>query len=358
MAGFGLASPLGSANDVGFGAASGSKRIPPPLASSTPRKRSNGVGHGSGSESPINQVKPIQQNMISIALQSLTNGSPLKKQKVTYFDEEDEDHGSSLQVNGHVVATNGKAGKSEKIHAKELRQRAALQEQRKQLPIAKGLSSFLLFLQLSSLFSLQAAKPSYVNLRKMILLCWWERRARERLHVSNVLLPSFTRLSEYAEVPQYLLEANISGSAQIAVTQPRRVAATSLAARVAAEQGVALGTRVGYAVRFDEKHGPETKIKFLTDGMLARELQADPLLSRYSVIVIDEAHERTLNTDLLLANLKRIQASRKSVNESNVLTKLWKGKGKERESITQLKVVIMSATLDAEKFSRFFDGYV
>ena len=64
----------------------------------------------------------------------------MKKQKITYFDEEDEDHGSSLQVNGHVVATNGKAGKSEKAHAKELRQRAALQEQRKQLPIAKGLS--------------------------------------------------------------------------------------------------------------------------------------------------------------------------------------------------------------------------
>lgn len=159
-------------------------------------------------------------------------------------------------------------------------------------------------------------------------------------------------------MPQYLLEADICGSGQIAVTQPRRVAATTLAARVAAEKGVLLGTRVGYAVRFDEKHSSDTKIKFLTDGMLARELQADPLLSRYSVIVIDEAHERTLNTDLLLANLKCIQASRKGQAEKGVIAKAWNGKGKEKEVVAPLKVVIMSATLDAEKFSRFFDGYV
>lgn len=140
----------------------------------------------------------------------------------------------------------------------------------------------------------------------------------------------------------------------IAVTQPRRVAATSLAARVAAEQGCSLGDRVGYAVRFQEAYGPETKIKFVTDGMLARELLADPLLEKYSVVILDEAHERTLNTDLLMASLKGIQKVRKERGKALLSSK---GKGKEKadsSSLDTLKVIIMSATLDAEKFSQFF----
>jgi HrpA-like RNA helicase len=124
----------------------------------------------------------------------------------------------------------------------------------------------------------------------------------------------------------------------IAVTQPRRVAATSLAARVAAERHVPLGTLVGYSVRFDEASSQQTRIKYLTDGMIIRELLFSPLLSQYSVIVVDEAHERTLRTDLLLSNLKRIQQSREGKNP--------------------LKIVIMSATLDAEKVSTFFNGYL
>lgn len=134
----------------------------------------------------------------------------------------------------------------------------------------------------------------------------------------------------------------------IAVTQPRRVAAISLATRVAAEQGVSLGSSVGYQVRFDEKTSDDTKIKYVTDGMLVRELLNDRLLSRYSVVVVDEAHERTLRTDLLLANLKSI------IQERNKGSK--KGKGKEQSNSHPLKVVIMSATLDATKFSKFFGG--
>jgi ATP-dependent RNA helicase DHX33 len=126
------------------------------------------------------------------------------------------------------------------------------------------------------------------------------------------------------------------------------VAATSLAARVSVEQGTPLGGLVGYAVRFDERAGADTRIKYMTDGMLTRELLGDPLLSRYSIIVVDEAHERTLRTDLLLANLKRILRERNGHTNG-------KGKGKERNP---LKVVIMSATLDAEKFSRFFSKCV
>lgn len=131
----------------------------------------------------------------------------------------------------------------------------------------------------------------------------------------------------------------------IAITQPRKVAATSLAARVSVEQGTTLGKRVGYCVRFDDKSGPETRIKYMTDGMLTQELLGDPLLSRYAVIIVDEAHERTLRTDLLLANLKRILRERNGDPGT---------KGKEKEKKNPLKVVIMSATLDAEKFSRFF----
>lgn len=150
------------------------------------------------------------------------------------------------------------------------------------------------------------------------------------------------------EVPQYLLESGIAGKGMIAVTQPRRVAATSLATRVAAEQDVRVGSLVGYSVRFDELTSPATRIKYVTDGMLVRELLSDPLLSRYSVVIVDEAHERTLRTDLLIANLKTIQNQRNSPADK-------KGKGLAT-SLNPLKIVVMSATLDADKFSRFFNG--
>ncbi|KAH6911559.1 ATP-dependent RNA helicase Prh1 [Coprinopsis sp. MPI-PUGE-AT-0042] len=149
------------------------------------------------------------------------------------------------------------------------------------------------------------------------------------------------------QIPQYILEAGLAGGGGIAITQPRRVAATSLAARVALEQKSHLGELVGYSVRFDEKYGPNTRIKYMTDGMIVRELLSDPLLSKYSVIVVDEAHERTLRTDLLIANLKKILKERNGPIAHN-------DKGKKQSN--PLKVIIMSATLDAEKFSRFFSN--
>lgn len=157
------------------------------------------------------------------------------------------------------------------------------------------------------------------------------------------------------QVPQFLLESGIVGTGMIAVTQPRKVAAISLANRVSAEQGTSLGSTVGYAVRFDEKAGPDTRIKYLTDGMLVRELLSDPSLSRYNVIIVDEAHERTLRTDMLLGSLKRIQQDRSG---NTTMTKAnSKGKGKAVPGdVGPLKVIVMSATLDAERFSRFFNG--
>jgi ATP-dependent RNA helicase DHX33 len=101
-------------------------------------------------------------------------------------------------------------------------------------------------------------------------------------------------------------------------------------------------------VRFDERVSPGTRIKYLTDGMLVREMMADPLLLLYDVVIVDEAHERTLRTDVVLASLKLILAIRNGDGADR------KGKGKANP----LKVVIMSATLDAEKFSKYFDKCV
>lgn len=137
------------------------------------------------------------------------------------------------------------------------------------------------------------------------------------------------------QIPQFLLEdlykQNKRGS--IAVTQPRRVAAISLATRVAQEFGSRVSDKVGYSVRFDNATSERTRLKYLTDGMLLRELMMNKDLKEYSVIIIDEAHERTLLTDLILGLLKTlITTTRKD-----------------------LKVIVMSATLQAEAFSNFFD---
>ncbi|KAJ3758406.1 P-loop containing nucleoside triphosphate hydrolase protein [Lentinula raphanica] len=190
---------------------------------------------------------------------------------------------------------------------------ALLQEQRSELPIAKG-------------------KDALIH--------------EFREHDVTVLLGE-TGSGKTTQVPQYLLESGLARNGMIAVTQPRKVAATSLAGRVAAEQNVALGSSVGYSVRFDERFSSQTRIKYMTDGMIVRELMSDPSLSKYSIIIVDEAHERSLRTDILIANLKTIQQRRNKSQDA-------KGKGKDTSN--PLKIIIMSATLDAEKFGRFFTG--
>ena len=119
----------------------------------------------------------------------------------------------------------------------------------------------------------------------------------------------------------------------IAITQPRRVAAISIAKRVSEELGVRLGEEVGYSIRFEDVTSEKTKIKYMTDGMLLRELLSDQVLSKYSVIVLDEAHERTLTTDILFGMVKSIQQSKRK----------------------DLKIIVMSATLNADKFSKYFN---
>ncbi|NXY84938.1 DHX33 helicase, partial [Alcedo cyanopectus] len=140
------------------------------------------------------------------------------------------------------------------------------------------------------------------------------------------------------QVPQYLYEAGVGRQGIIAVTQPRRVAAIALATRVSSETTTELGRLVGYSVRFDDLTSDETRIKFLTDGMLLREAVGDPVLRRYSVVILDEAHERTLHTDVLFGVVKAAQKKRKELGK------------------LPLKVIVMSATMDVDQFSQYFNG--
>lgn len=131
------------------------------------------------------------------------------------------------------------------------------------------------------------------------------------------------------QLPQYL--ANAFPGDCIVCTQPRRVAAITVAQRVANEQGCKLGEKVGYSIRFDDKTSARTVIKYATDGVLLRECMSDPSLSKYKVVVLDEAHERSIQTDILMGLLRQLQDKR-----------------------PDLRIVIMSATLHAETFFDFF----
>ncbi|KAL8706030.1 MAG: hypothetical protein Q9201_000915 [Fulgogasparrea decipioides] len=134
------------------------------------------------------------------------------------------------------------------------------------------------------------------------------------------------------QLTQYLAEGGFANNGMIGCTQPRRVAAMSVAKRVAEEVGCKLGQEVGYTIRFEDCTSPETKIKYMTDGMLQREVLLDPNLNKYSVIMLDEAHERTIATDVLFGLLKKTLKRR-----------------------PDLKVIVTSATLDADKFSEYFN---
>lgn len=146
-----------------------------------------------------------------------------------------------------------------------------------------------------------------------------------------VVIVGETGSGKTTQITQYLYEEGFTNNGIIGCTQPRRVAALSVAKRVAEEVGCNVGEEVGYSIRFDDKTSPKTKIKYMTDGMLQIETLIDPLLRRYSVIMLDEAHERTVATDILFALLK--QAAQKR---------------------PELKIIVTSATLDSKKFSKYF----
>ncbi|KRY50191.1 putative pre-mRNA-splicing factor ATP-dependent RNA helicase mog-1 [Trichinella britovi] len=149
---------------------------------------------------------------------------------------------------------------------------------------------------------------------------------------SVVVVVGETGSGKTTQLSQYLFEDGYADRGlMIGCTQPRRVAAMSVARRVADEMGVALGEQVGYAIRFEDATSPATVLKYMTDGILLRECLREPDLDHYSVVIMDEAHERSLNTDVLFGLLKEVLARRRD-----------------------LKLIVTSATMDAAKFADFF----
>jgi ATP-dependent RNA helicase DHX37/DHR1 len=187
-----------------------------------------------------------------------------------------------------------------------------------------------------------ARDPVVQQSRMKLPVCMYEQEIVEAIRANDiVLVTGETGTGKTTQVPQFLVESGFGDKdctahcGLIAVTQPRRIAATSCARRVAHEMGSPVGELVGFHVRHSPVYCSNTKIKFVTDGILLREIQDDLTLERYSAIVIDEAHERTLNTDLLLALLSRTVVLRRQ-HVSDGLSK------------SPLKLVIMSATLDID----------
>lgn len=148
-----------------------------------------------------------------------------------------------------------------------------------------------------------------------------------------VIVAGETGSGKTTQLPKICLAMGRGVEAHIGVTQPRRIAATSVAARVASELNVELGREVGYQIRFANRSGPGTYVKFMTDGILLAEIQGDPALGAYDTIIVDEAHERSLNIDFLLGYLKRLLPKR-----------------------PELRVIVSSATLETERFAAFFGG--
>eukprot|EP00971_Amphidinium_carterae_P114686 2272002-Amphidinium_carterae.1 len=165
------------------------------------------------------------------------------------------------------------------------------------------------------------------------LPCWASKdKAIQMVESSQTtLLIGETGSGKTTQVPQFLLSYAQTGI--IAVTQPRRVAAMSVASRVAQELDVELGAEVGYLIRFEDVTSEATKLKYMTDGMLLRECMSDPLMRNYSLIVLDEAHERTLSTDILFGLLKEVLAKR-----------------------PELRCLVMSATLESQKFQAYWSN--
>lgn len=175
-------------------------------------------------------------------------------------------------------------------------------------------------------------KPSHIIFDPDLPICQKKDEIIDAIQKNRVLIISGeTGSGKTTQIPKFCLKAGLGIKGLIGCTQPRRIAAVNVAKRIAHEFGQPAGQAVGYKIRFDDNIRPETYIKLMTDGILLAETQTDPFLNTYDTIIVDEAHERSLNIDFTLGILRQLVKKRKD-----------------------LKLIITSATIDTEKFSAAF----
>ncbi|OXB43086.1 hypothetical protein B1J92_H09526g [Nakaseomyces glabratus] len=179
----------------------------------------------------------------------------------------------------------------------------------------------------------KSAKPISAQRKSLPVYSMREKLMSEIKNNQFLVIVGETGSGKTTQITQYLDDEGFSKNGIIGCTQPRRVAAESVARRVAEEVGCKIGREVGYTIRFENVTSDVTRIKYMTDGMLQQEALLDPILSKYSVIMLDEAHERTIATDVLFALLKKAAMKR-----------------------DDLKVIVTSATLDSNKFAEYFNN--
>ncbi len=172
--------------------------------------------------------------------------------------------------------------------------------------------------------------------KPLLPVCEYHDQIMEQIKLqSTVIVIGQTGSGKTTEIPGFLMDE--FPDKRIAVTQPRRIATRSVSEYVAARRDISIGQEIGYRMRFDNHSNDGTRANFVTDGILLQEMRMDPLLMSYDIVMVDEAHERSLNIDFLLGLLKKAQRDRREKGEA------------------ELKIIISSATLEKERFSKYFD---
>lgn len=213
----------------------------------------------------------VKTRPLPIVFNSNNKNGPSSPKKIKFYENNNQEN-----TNPHTTtSTNNNTKQQQSLSIKKL----SILEQRRKLPI-------------------------FANRNKLLDLI--------SKHNTLIVLGE-TGSGKTTQLPQYLLSARMQKECKIAVTQPRRVAAISVAMRVAQEigDGYDVGHTIGYAVRFEDCTSKSTKVKYLTDGMLLRESIYDKLLMDYNIVILDEAHERTIHTDVLFGIVKEAQKTRK-----------------------------------------------
>lgn len=263
---------------------------------------------------------------------------PTESDTFEYYNDPDEQSGQELGPKAEI-----KRWEQEQLNKAELKfgAKAGKKEQKEYEFLVEDAVDFVLADTIKGsnegapeVSAAEVKKQTIKECQESLPIYFYKESLLDAIREHQVLIiEGETGSGKTTQIPQYLYHGGFcDNDMKIGCTQPRRVAAMSVASRVAEEMDVKLGNEVGYSIRFEDCTSDRTKIRYMTDGMLLRDFLGEPDLASYSVMIIDEAHERTLHTDVLFGLVKDIARFR-----------------------PDLKLLISSATLDAGKFSEFFD---